>query len=39
MICVISGEGSKAITFSVTEKVVDQMKTGDNVTIEKNGKE
>ena len=39
MICVISGEGSKAITFSVTEKVVDQMKAGDNVTIEKNGKE
>lgn len=39
MICVISGAGSKAITFSVTEKVVDQMKVGDGVTIEKNGKE
>ena len=39
MICVISGEGSKAITFSVTEKVVDQMQVGDRVTIEKNGKE
>lgn len=39
LICVISGEGSKAITFSVTEKVVDQMQVGDGVTIEKNGKE
>ena len=39
MICVISGAGSKAITFSVTEKVVDQMAVGDGVTIEKNGKE
>jgi RND family efflux transporter MFP subunit len=39
LICVISGEGSKAITFSVTEKVVDQMQVGDRVTIEKNGKE
>ena len=39
LICVISGEGSKAITFSVTEKVVSQMQVGDRVTIEKNGKE
>ena len=39
LLCVISGEGSKAITFSVTEKVVDQLKTGDPITIEKNGKE
>ncbi len=39
LICVISGAGSKAITFSVTENVVDQMQVGDNVTIEKNGKE
>lgn len=39
MICVISGAGSKAITFSVTEKIVDQMNVGDSVIIEKNGKE
>lgn len=39
LICVISGEGSKAINFSVTEKIVDQMKVGDSVVIEKNGKE
>jgi len=38
-ICVISGEGSKSVTFSVTEKVVDQLHEGDTVTIEKNGTE
>jgi len=38
-ICVISGEGSKAVTFSVTEKVVDQLKEGDMVQVEKNGTE
>lgn len=39
LICVISGEGSKAVTFSVTEKVVNQLKEGAPVTIEKNGTE
>lgn len=39
LICVISGEGSKAVTFSVTEKVVNQLKEGDPVMIEKNGTE
>ncbi len=39
LICVISGEGSKAVSFSVTEKVVDQLYEGAPVTIEKNGKE
>ena len=34
MICVISGAGSKAITFSVTEKIVDQMNVGDSVITE-----
>lgn len=39
LICVISGEGSKAVTFSVTEQVVDQLQVGAPMTIEKNGKE
>jgi len=37
LICVIAGEGSKAVSFAVTEKVVNQMHVGDEVTIEKNG--
>ena len=39
LLCVISGEGSKAVTFSVTEKVVEQLQVGAPMTIEKNGKE
>lgn len=39
MICVISGEGSKAVTFSVPEKIVSQMQKGDTITLEKNGTE
>ena len=39
LICVISGEGSKAVSFSVTEKVVDQLHAGDPIVIEKNGTE
>lgn len=37
LICVISGEGSKAIRFSVTEKVVNQLQEGTPVVVEKNG--
>lgn len=37
LICVIAGEGSKAVTFSVPEKIAVQLKAGDTVTIEKNG--
>lgn len=36
-ICVIAGEGSKAITFYVTEKVVRNLNLGDDVVIEKSG--
>lgn len=39
LICVISGEGSKAVTFSVPEKIVDQIHEGDPITIDKNGVE
>lgn len=37
LICVIAGEGSKAISFSVTERVADGLKDGDRIRIEKNG--
>lgn len=37
LICVIAGEGSKAVTFSVPEKIAVQMSVGDTITIDKNG--
>lgn len=39
LIAVISGEGSKSVTFSVPEKIADQTHVGDAITIEKNGSE
>lgn len=39
LICVISGEGSKAVSFYVPEKIVDQLQEGDVITLEKNGTE
>lgn len=39
LISVIAGEGSKAVSFSVSEKVVNQLKEGDPVVLEKNGME
>lgn len=39
VICVISGEGSKAVSFSVTEQVVENLAPGDVIRIEKNGSE
>ena len=36
-ICVISGEGSKTVSFSVPEKIVNQLKLGDQIVIEKSG--
>ncbi len=39
LICVISGEGSKAVSFSVPEKIVNQLRVGDIITLEKNGME
>ncbi|MGL5435958.1 MAG: efflux RND transporter periplasmic adaptor subunit [Lachnospiraceae bacterium] len=39
LICVISGEGSKAVSFSVPEKVVNQLHVGDLITLEKSGME
>ncbi len=39
VLCVLSGQGSKAVSFHVTERVVKGLKTGDKVKIEKNGSE
>ena len=36
-LCVISGDGGKAVTFYVTERVVGGLKVGDSVRVEKNG--
>lgn len=39
LIGVIAGEGSQAVSFSVPEKIVNQMSLGDSIRIEKNGSE
>lgn len=39
VLCVISGEGIKAVSFNVTERVMNGLSTGDAVQIEKNGTE
>lgn len=38
-ICVISGEGGKAVTFYVSERIVSGLKAGDSIRLEKNGTE
>jgi len=37
-LCVISGEGSKKITFYVTQRMLENISEGDAVAVEKNGK-
>ena len=39
LLCVISGEGGKAISFDVTERVVKGLHPGDRIRVEKNGSE
>lgn len=39
LVCVIAGEGGKAVSFSVTEKVVEQLALGEQIVLEKNGME
>ncbi|MEG1900817.1 MAG: efflux RND transporter periplasmic adaptor subunit [Clostridium sp.] len=39
VLCVISGKGAKALSFYVTERVVKNLKMGDEIQIEKNGSE
>lgn len=36
-LCVISGEGSKAISFDVTDRVIKGLQVGDTITVEKSG--
>lgn len=36
-LCVISGEGGKAVTFYVSERIVGGLKAGDSIRVEKNG--
>ncbi len=38
-ICVISGEGGKAVTFYVSERIASGLKAGDSIRVEKNGTE
>ncbi len=38
-LCVISGTGSKSVSFSVTEAVLGNVNQGDSIRIEKNGSE
>lgn len=39
LICVISGEGGKVVSFSVTERIRDYLNVGDPMSVEKDGKE
>ena len=39
LLCVISGEGGKAVTFYVSERIVSGLKTGDSIRLEKSGTE
>lgn len=39
VLCVISGEGTKAVSFNVSERVINGLKLGDPITVEKNGSE
>ncbi|WP_097002574.1 efflux RND transporter periplasmic adaptor subunit [Lacrimispora amygdalina] len=36
-ICVISGDGGKSLTFYVSERIVNGLKAGDSIRVEKNG--
>ena len=38
-LCVISGKGTKAVSFHVTERVLGGLHVGDSITVEKNGSE
>lgn len=37
LLAVISGEGSKSITFSVPEKIAGQLQVGDGISVDKDG--
>lgn len=37
MICVISGQSAKMVSFSVTERIKNYLREGDNIVVEKDG--
>lgn len=37
LICVISGQGAKTVSFSVSERIREYLKEGDSIEVEKNG--
>ena len=39
MICVVSGEGGKVVSFSVTERIKNYLSQGDTIQVEKDGAE
>lgn len=39
LICVISGQGAKVVSFSVTERIRDDLKEGDQIVVEKDGEQ
>ena len=39
LLCVISGEGAKVVSFSVTERIRGNLNPGDQIRVEKDGKE
>lgn len=39
VLCVITGEGARAVSFNVTERVAAGLKEGDAIRVEKNGSE
>ena len=38
LICVVSGQGERVVSFSTTERIADYLRVGDGVEVEKNGK-
>ncbi len=39
LVCVISGQSNKVVSFSVTERIRNQLREGDQITVEKDGEE
>lgn len=37
LLCVISGQGAKTVSFSVSERISDYLNEGDSIEVEKNG--
>lgn len=39
LICVISGQGAKIVSFSTTERIKNNLETGDQIAVEKDGEQ